>query len=648
MFNKLKLKQKLYLYAAIVVLSTMVVTTLVSSYFMENLLHFLVGRELNNSIDSVEEVIGTARVDTLRKVKENLFLFETLFKSRGELNLHEEKVEVNAINQVSKEAESLSIKPLTLGGVSLLNDTALVDLMKSMVGGTATVFQRMDGGFLRISTNVIKKDGKRAVGTYIPDSSPVVADVLAGKTFNGKAFVVDDWYITAYKPIYVGEQIVGMLYVGVKEKNVDGIEKNLKSMKIGLRGFSAAIDLKSGEWVVNPREECKSVVNETGMGKVVLKAAGEKKEGKLSFKTIDGDELTSKFKIDDKFGWVMVSTAYVNDMGESIKGVMSKLFYMFAGAMFLLSLLLVSIVKKTIIVPIMTVREGLEAGSGGDLRVNFDVETADEIGEMKGDFNSFMESLKSTVNGIRTASNRVGLSAREVSSGNSDLSNSTQAMAAALEETAASVEQITVSIKETADASSKSAREIDLTAKDAESGSKMLREMDNAMKDLQESGSRIKEIVDVVNGIAFQTNLLALNAAVEAARAGESGKGFAVVAGEVRSLAARSTDAVSEISDLVEKNEENIGKASELSRKTVEKLTKVVSNIQQATQLVLDIEMRSREQASGIEQINSAVVKMDEDTQRNAALVEQLAAAASELTGISDELSSNVQYFTVD
>ncbi|MGB9628859.1 MAG: cache domain-containing protein, partial [Thermodesulfobacteriota bacterium] len=109
------------------------------------------------------------------------------------------------------------------GGVLLNRNYEIVDQIKNIVFkdakykgkeiGTATIFLED----LRISTNVRDKEGNRAVGTR---AMKEVQEQVLGKgiPWIHRAFVVDDWYITAYEPIRdVQGNIVGMLYVGMLE-----------------------------------------------------------------------------------------------------------------------------------------------------------------------------------------------------------------------------------------------------------------------------------------------------------------------------------------------------------------------------------------------------------------------------------------------
>ena len=110
-----------------------------------------------------------------------------------------------------------------LGGVLLNRNYEIVDQIKNIVFkdakykkkeiGTATIFLRD----VRVSTNVFDKEGNRAIGTRV--SAEVFDQVLEkGLPWIQRAFVVDDWYITAYEPIRdVEDRIVGILYVGMLE-----------------------------------------------------------------------------------------------------------------------------------------------------------------------------------------------------------------------------------------------------------------------------------------------------------------------------------------------------------------------------------------------------------------------------------------------
>ena len=96
--------------------------------------------------------------------------------------------------------------------------------------GTVTIFQ----DDVRIATNVLNDENERAVGTRVSDD--VYKQVMEeGRPWFGRAFVVTDWYLTAYEDIRdIDGNIIGMLYVGVLEKPFYDFGRNMLFVFLGV------------------------------------------------------------------------------------------------------------------------------------------------------------------------------------------------------------------------------------------------------------------------------------------------------------------------------------------------------------------------------------------------------------------------------
>jgi len=304
-------------------------------------------------------------------------------------------------------------------------------------------------------------------------------------------------------------------------------------------------------------------------------------------------------------------------------------------------------VRRHVARPIARAVDAAEALAKGDLTVQIEARSQDEIGQLLAAIGNTVVQLKQTVTGIKDAAGTIGTATTQIAAGNADLSQRTEEQASSLEETASSMEELTSTVMQNAE-NAKKANQLAASASTvALQGGQVVGQVVETMSSINESSKKIVDIIGVIDGIAFQTNILALNAAVEAARAGEQGRGFAVVAAEVRTLAQRSAAAAKEIKLLIGDSVDKVGTGTKLVDEAGKTMDEIVNSVKRVTDIMAEITAASQEQSSGIEEVNQAITQMDQVTQQNAALVEEAAAAAESLDVQAQNLTRVVGVFNV-
>ncbi|NJL73435.1 MAG: methyl-accepting chemotaxis protein, partial [Candidatus Competibacteraceae bacterium] len=200
----------------------------------------------------VYNMIATQDLLLRKKLAADLAVANAQLSAAGPVTLSTETTAWQAVNQVTQAAASVTLPKFLLGTEWLGQNTSfdtpspVVDVTKTLVGASCTLFQRMNeaGDMLRVGTNIADDQGQRAIGTYIPAldaagaPNPVIAEVLRGKTYTGRAYVVNAWYLTVYEPLLdTSGAITGMLFVGIPQESVEEVRTSIMATTVGKTGY---------------------------------------------------------------------------------------------------------------------------------------------------------------------------------------------------------------------------------------------------------------------------------------------------------------------------------------------------------------------------------------------------------------------------
>ena len=593
--------------------------------------------DLDHIARSVYTLVSSHQEVNEKNLKNALNVAREVLGGLGAVSLDAEHLEWNAVNQLTKAATPVKLPRMMIGSIWLGQTkdprtyVALVDQVGDLMGVTCTVFQRMneEGDMLRVATNVLQKDGTRAIGTYIPaldpdrKPNPVVSAVMKGQAFTGRAFVVDRWYITAYEPLYDGDKrMVGMLYVGIPQESVKSLREAIMGIRVGETGYVYILDSaghyviskdgkRDGEDISKAKDDQGNLFIQEIVRKAVALGPGQVAEHTYPWKN-PGDAQArikvARLMYFKPWDWIVGAGSYMDEFMDAPNAINRlakqhrRILWIFLCGSLLTAAAVWLLISNKLTKPV----------------------------------NRVIESLKEAANQVVTASGQIASSSQTLAEGASQ-------QAASIEETSSSLEEMSSMTKlnadntHQADGLMKRANEVIAEANDS------MNHLRGSMEQISKASEETSKIIRTIDEIAFQTNLLALNAAVEAARAGEAGAGFAVVADEVRNLAMRAAEAAKSTSGLIEGTVKRIKEGSELVRRTNDAFAEVAKSADSVGKLLAEIAAASTEQAQGIEQLNKAVGEMDKVVQQNAANAEESAGASEEMNAQASDIGKVVQ-----
>lgn len=374
-------------------------------------------------------------------VDDKLHVADEILTTNGPLTFNpKQQVLWTATNQLSKETQQISLPKAYIGNTwlgqnrSFSTTTPVVDKVKSLVGGTCTIFQRMNeqGDMLRVATNVEKHDGSRAIGTYIPrtnpdgTANPVIETIMQGETFIGRAYVVNDWYITSYKPIWdaQGKEITGVLYFGINQEDLTSLRRSIMDIVVGSTGYVYVLGgkggqkghyiisqkgLRDGEDIFDSRDSAGNLFIQSIINKALsLPQPAPNQPIPVSIESYpwkNPGEQKAREKLAAityfaHWDWVIVAGYYLDDFRDvenraeqSINKMILWVYFIAMSAM-ILALIANVLVAQRIFLPLEKAVIAFRKMSSGNLGIRLPISGNNEISQLGQAFNNMAENLQ--------------------------------------------------------------------------------------------------------------------------------------------------------------------------------------------------------------------------------------------------------------
>lgn len=366
-------------------------------------------------------------------------------------------------------------------------------------------------------------------------------------------------------------------YVLIIELKLEVLEQQLKSLDLG-EGAVLQLIAPDNKVVAS------TIADRTGKDTdlAFVKDLKEKSGSTNTDYTVDGNStnMLASYSTMDTSDWKLIGMVPTSILVKDAKGILTLTLWMAlidAAIAVLIGIWMVRMIAR----PLGKLKDLMQEGSKGNLKVRTPYNSQDEIGQLSAAFNLMMEQITKlveqtnrsaqevldTASELSSASKKTAVSASEIAVATEEIAGGASSLATEaergneltdnisrqMESVVAANEQMGDSARHVEKSSQTGTQHLNQLMTKTQKTEEMIGALVNKVDSLKESTSSVLKVLDVMQNITKQTNILSLNATIEAARAGTAGRGFMVVANEVRQLAEQSRQSIDMVGDITDK-----------------------------------------------------------------------------------------------
>lgn len=450
-------------------------------------------------------------------------------------------------------------------------------------------------------------------------------------------------------------------FVLVADLNLDILKGYLQELQLG-EGAKTQILAPDNVIIAS------SVKGEEGkLSEIDISKAIEQKVESTKTKNANGESVLAVFKQQATSGWKLLGSIPTAELTKDARGILLTT-YISAGVVAIIAILIGIWMVNMIGRPLVKLKDLMEEGAKGNLKVRMEVASKDEIGQLTGSFNVMMEQITTlveqtnhsaqdvldTATELTDASNKTAMSAKEIAIATEEIANGATSLANEAERGNELADNIGRQMEKVIEAN----KEMSTSAHEVEQSSQLgtkyldgllnktnttvdiIQGLTDKVNTLKTSTSSVMKVLDVMQNITQQTNILSLNATIEAARAGVAGRGFMVVADEIRQLADQSRESIKMVGKITDEISTEMNKTVQALMDANPLFEEQIDSVKETSKIFVSVQEKMEGFVNHLSMVTTSIDELNQSQSVMSEAMTNVSAVAEESSATSEEVAS--------